>query len=70
LPGRDALWSPVGLPAGAAPVAVVRGDEVLPGGQTGPLEADDEVLAVTTLAAEPEVRHLLGGQPGGSHTAG
>ena len=48
----------------------VRGDEVLPGGQTGPLEAGDEVLTVTTLAAEPEVRHLLGGQPGGSHTLG
>jgi trk system potassium uptake protein len=38
----------LGLPAGAALVAVVRGDEVLPGGQTGPLEAGDEVLAVTT----------------------
>jgi trk system potassium uptake protein TrkA len=60
----------LGLPAGAALVAVVRGDEVLPGGQTGPLEAGDEVLTVTTLAAEPEVRHLLGGQPGGSHTLG
>jgi trk system potassium uptake protein len=60
----------LGVPAGAALVAVVRGDQVLPGGQAGPLEAGDEVLAVTTLAAEPEVRRLLGGQPGGSHTPG
>ena len=51
-------------------VAVVRGDQVLPGAEAGPLEAGDEVLAVTTLAAEPEVRRLLGGQPGGSHTPG
>jgi hypothetical protein len=30
--------------------------------------AGDEVLALTTLEAEPELRRLLGGQPGGSHT--
>jgi trk system potassium uptake protein len=62
--------SSLGLPTGATLVAVVRGDQVLPGGETGPLEAGDEVLAVTTLAAEPDVRRLLGGQPGGSHTPG
>ena len=60
----------LGLPPGATLVAVVRGDRVLPGAEAGPLEAGDEVLAVTTLAAVPEVRRLLGGQPGGSHTPG
>jgi hypothetical protein len=34
----------------------------------GRLEAADEVLALTTLEAEPKLRRLLGGQPGGSHT--
>jgi trk system potassium uptake protein len=62
--------SSLGLPTGATLVAVVRGDQVLPGLDAGPLEAGDEVLTVTTLAAEPEVRRLLGGQPGGSHTPG
>ena len=60
----------LGLPGGATVVAVVRGDQVLPPGETGRLEAGDEVLAVTTLEAEPEVRRLLGGQLGGSHTPG
>jgi trk system potassium uptake protein TrkA len=57
----------LGLPAGATVVAVVRGDQVLPPAEAGRLEAGDEVLAVTTLEAEPEVRRLLGGQLGGSH---
>ena len=56
------------LPAGATVVAVVRGDQVLAGADAGPLEPADEVLALTTLEAEPELRRLLGGQPGGSHT--
>jgi trk system potassium uptake protein len=56
------------LPKGATVVAVVRGDQVLAGADAGPLESGDEVLAVTTLEAEPELRRLLGGQPGGSHT--
>jgi trk system potassium uptake protein len=56
------------LPKGATVVAVVRGDQVLAGADAGPLEPGDEVLAVTTLEAEPELRRLLGGQPGGSHT--
>ena len=33
----------------------------------GPLEPADEVLALTTLQAEPDLRRLLGGRPGGSH---
>jgi trk system potassium uptake protein TrkA len=69
-PAVGSTPSELGLPAGATLVAVVRGDEVLPGGEAGALEGGDEVLAVTTLAAEPEVRRLLGGQPGGSHTPG
>ena len=56
------------LPAGATVVAVVHGDQVMAGADAGPLEADDEVLALTTLEAEPALRRLLGGQPGGSHT--
>jgi trk system potassium uptake protein len=55
------------LPAGATVVAVVRGDQVLAGADAGPLEPADEVLALTTLQAEPALRRLLGGQPGGSH---
>ena len=69
-PAVGAAPATLGLPPGATLVAVVRGDQVLPGAEAGPLEAGDEVLAVTTLAAEPEVRRLLGGQPGGSHTPG
>jgi trk system potassium uptake protein len=69
-PAIGAAPAALGLPPGATLVAVVRGDRVLPGAEAGPLEAGDEVLAVTTLAAEPEVRRLLGGQPGGSHTPG
>jgi trk system potassium uptake protein len=56
------------LPAGATVVAVVRGDQVLAGADAGPFEPADEVLALTTLQAEPDLRLLLGGQPGGSHT--
>jgi hypothetical protein len=48
-------------------VAVVRGDQVLAAADAGPLEPADEVLALTTLQAEPDLRRLLGGQPGGSH---
>ena len=47
-------------------VAVVRGDQVL-AADAGPFEPADEVLALTTLQAEPDLRRLLGGQPGGSH---
>ena len=60
--------SELGPPAGATVVAVVRGDQVMAGADAGPLEPADEVLALTTLEAEPELRRLLGGQPGGSHT--
>ena len=57
------------LPTGATVVAVVRGDQVLAGAaDAGPFEPADEVLALTTLQAEPDLRLLLGGQPGGSHT--
>ena len=49
-------------------VAVVRGDQVLAGADAGPFEPADEVLALTTLQAEPDLRRLLGGQAGGSHT--
>jgi ethanolamine utilization microcompartment shell protein EutL len=56
------------LPAGATVVAVVRGEQVLAGAAAGPFESADEVLALTTLQAEPDLRRLLGGQPGGSHT--
>ena len=41
------------LPTGVTVVAVVRGDQV---------------LALTTLQAEPDLRRLLGGLLGGSHT--
>ena len=58
----------LGLPAGATVVAVVRGDQVLAGPEAGPFEPADEVLALTTLQAEPDLRRLLGGQLGGSHT--
>jgi len=58
----------LGLPAGSVVVAVVRGDQVLTGADAGPLEPADEVLALTTLQAEPDLRRLLGGQLGGSHT--
>ena len=37
-------------------------------GRAGPFEPADEVLALTTLQAEPDLRRLLGGQLGGSHT--
>jgi hypothetical protein len=49
-------------------VAVVRDDQVLAGADAGPLEPADEVLALTTLQAEPDLRRLLGGLLGGSHT--
>jgi Trk K+ transport system NAD-binding subunit len=55
------------LPPGATVVAVVRGEQVLAGAAAGPFEPADEVLALTTLRAEPDLRRLLGGQPGGSH---
>jgi trk system potassium uptake protein TrkA len=55
------------LPERSVVVAVVRGDQVLPGGGSDPLEPGDEVLAVTALAAEPALREALGGQAGGSH---
>jgi trk system potassium uptake protein TrkA len=55
------------LPPGATVVAVIHGDQVL-AADTGPFEPADEVLALTTLQAEPDLRRLLGGQPGGSHT--
>jgi hypothetical protein len=32
------------------------------------LSLDEDALALTTLQAEPDLRRLLGGQPGGSHT--
>jgi hypothetical protein len=47
---------------------LVRGDQVLAGPEAGPFEPADEVLALTTLQAEPDLRRLLGGQLGGSHT--
>jgi trk system potassium uptake protein TrkA len=56
------------LPQRSAVVAVVRGDQVIPGGGSDPLEPGDEVLAVTALDAEPALRQALGGQAGGSHT--
>jgi hypothetical protein len=48
-------------------VAVVRADDVLVAGGSGPLAAGDELLAVTTLDAEPALRRALGGQPGGTN---
>jgi trk system potassium uptake protein TrkA len=56
------------LPEGSAVVAVVRDEEVLPGGGPTPLAPGDEVLAVTMLAVEPTLRRVLGGLSGGSHT--
>ena len=58
------------LPQRSVVVAVVRGEQVLPGGGSDPLEPGDEVLAVTALDAEPALRQALGGQAGGSHTPG
>ncbi len=58
------------LPQRSVVVAVVRGEQVLPGGGSDPLEPGDEVLAVTALGAEPALRQALGGQAGGSHTPG
>ena len=58
------------LPDRSVVVAVVRGDQVLPGGGSDPLEPGDEVLAVTALATEPALRQSLGGHPGGSHIPG
>jgi len=55
------------LPEGSVVVTVVRDEQVLPGGGPTPLAPGDEVLAVTTLAAEPSLRRVLGGEPGGSH---
>lgn len=55
------------LPAGSVVVAVVRGDQVFSGMASPPLEAGDEILAVTALSAEPALRAALGGRPGGSH---
>jgi hypothetical protein len=52
---------------GATVVAVVRGEQVLAGAAAGPFKPAEEVLALTTLRAEPDLRRLLGGQPGGSH---
>lgn len=49
-------------------VVVVGCGRVGAGLAAGPLEPADEVLALTTLQAEPDLRRLLGGQPGGSHT--
>ena len=58
------------LPERSVVVAVVRGERVLPGGGSGPLEPGDEVLAVTALATEPALRLALGGHAGGSHIPG
>jgi Trk K+ transport system NAD-binding subunit len=66
VPGRRP--AELDLPAGATVVAVVGDDQVLAGADAGPLEPADEVLALTTLQAEPDLRRFLGGQPGGSHT--
>jgi trk system potassium uptake protein len=56
------------LPQGAIVVAVIRADEVLPVDGGSVLAPGDELLAVTTLAAEPALRRALGGALGGSHT--
>jgi trk system potassium uptake protein TrkA len=66
--GRRA--SDLDLPEGSVVVAVVRGERVLSGSGSGPLEPGDEVLAVTALDAEPLLRQALGGQAGGSHVTG
>jgi trk system potassium uptake protein TrkA len=58
------------MPDRSVVVAVVRGDRVLSAGDSGPLEAGDEVLAVTALATEPALRQALGGEAGGSHVPG
>jgi hypothetical protein len=42
-------------------VVVVGCDRVGAGLAAGPLEPADEVLALTTLQAEPDLRRLLGG---------
>ena len=66
--GRVGAGPAAGLAVAGDVVAVVRGDQVLTGAQAGPFEPADEVLALTTLQAEPDLRHLLGGRLGGSHT--
>jgi len=66
--GRAEAGPAAGLAVAGDVVAVVRGDQVLIGAQAGPFEPADEVLALTTLQAEPDLRRLLGGQLGGSHT--
>jgi Trk K+ transport system NAD-binding subunit len=58
------------LPEGSVVVAVVRGERVLPGGGSDPLEPGDELLAVTALDTEPALRQAIGGHPGGSHIPG
>jgi trk system potassium uptake protein TrkA len=58
------------MPDRSVVVAVVRGERVLSAGDSGPLEAGDEVLAVTALATEPALRQALGGEAGGSHVPG
>jgi trk system potassium uptake protein TrkA len=58
------------LPEQSVVVAVVRGERVLPGGGSDPLEPGDEVFAVTALATEPALRQAIGGQAGGSHIPG
>jgi trk system potassium uptake protein len=62
--------SDLDLPEGSVVVAVVRGERVLSGSGSGPLEPGDEVLAVTALDVEPLLRQALGGQAGGSHVTG
>jgi trk system potassium uptake protein TrkA len=58
------------MPDRSVVVAVVRGERVLSAGDSGALEAGDEVLAVTALATEPALRQALGGEAGGSHVPG
>jgi trk system potassium uptake protein TrkA len=58
------------LPERSVVVAVVRGERVLAGGGSDPLEPGDEVLAVTALDTEPALRQAIGGQAGGSHIPG
>ena len=62
--------SDLDLPERSVVVAVVRGERVLTGGGSGPLEPGDEVLAVTALDVEPILRQAIGGQAGGSHVPG
>ena len=66
--GRAGAGPAAGLAVAGDVVAVVRGDQVLTGAQAGPFEPADEVLALTALQAEPDLRRLLSGQLGGSHT--